>query len=57
MLNTVELSLKKGEVCIFTHKTIHCTSINLNNFYKKQYLEICAIELHIPSYRICIVTL
>jgi hypothetical protein len=48
--------LKKGGVCIFTHKTIHCTSINLNNFCKEQDLEICAIELHIPTYRICIVT-
>jgi len=28
----------------------------LNNFCKEQDLEICAIELHIPSYRICIVT-
>ena len=56
MLNTVELSYKKGGVCIFTHKTIHCMLINLNNFCKEQDLEICAIELHIPSYGICIVT-
>ena len=47
--------LKKGGVCIFTHKTIHCTSINLNNFFKEQDLEVCAIELHIQSYKICIV--
>jgi hypothetical protein len=49
--------LKKDGVCIFTHKTIHCTSINLNNFCKEQELEPCAIELHIQSYKICIVTI
>jgi len=48
--------LKKGGVCIFTHKTIYCTSINLDNFCKEQDLEAYATELHIQSYKICIVT-
>jgi len=50
-------TFKKGGVCIFTHETIHCSTINLNKFCKEKDLEICAIELHLQSYKICIVTI
>ena len=34
----------------------YCTSINLNNFCNEQDLDVCATELHIQSYKICIAT-
>ena len=48
---------KKGGVCIFTHETIHCSEINLNKFCKEKDFEICAIELHLQFYKICIMTI
>jgi exonuclease III len=48
---------KKGGVCIFTHETIHCSEINLNKFCKEKDLEICATELHLQFYKLCIVTI
>ena len=48
---------KKGGVCIFTHDSIHCSEINLNKFCKEKDFEICAIELHLQFYKICIVTI
>jgi len=48
---------KKGGVCIFTHETIQCWSINLNKFCREKDLEICAIELHLQFYKLCIMTI
>ena len=48
---------KKGGVCIFTHDSIQCSEINLNKFCKEKDFEICAIELHLQFYKICIVTI
>jgi len=50
-------TFKNGGVCIFTHKTIQSTNINLNTFCKEKDLEICAVKLHLPSYEICIITI
>ena len=50
-------TLKNGGVCIFTHKSIQSTNINLNEFCKEKDLEIRAVKLHLPSYEICIITI
>jgi len=57
VLNFAAIRLNKGGVCIFTRETIHCSEINLNNFCKEKDLEICAIELHLQFYKICIMTI
>ena len=48
---------KKGGVCIFTHKTLHCREIKLNKFSKEKDLEVCATELQQLSYKVCIMTI
>ena len=48
---------KMGGVCIFTHKILHCMEINLAKFNKEKDLEVCATELHLQSYKICILTI
>jgi exonuclease III len=53
-------TFKNGGVCIFTHETLYCSALNLNKFCKEKDLEICAVELHLQSYKIrkiCIVTI
>jgi hypothetical protein len=50
-------TFKKGGVCIFTYESIQFTNINLNKFCKEKDLEICAVNLHLPSPEICIITL
>ena len=50
-------TFKKGGVCIFTHETKQCSSINLNKFYREKDLEICANELHLQFSKLCIMTI
>ena len=50
-------TFKRGGVCIFTHETIWCSSINLNKFCREKNLEICAIELHLQFSKLCIMTI
>jgi exonuclease III len=50
-------ALKNGGVSIFTHGSIHSTNINLNKFCKEKDLEICAVKLHLPCHKICIITI
>ena len=48
---------KKGGVCIFTHKMIHYTTLNLTKFCKEKDLEVCATELHLQYHKICIMAI
>ena len=48
---------KKGGVRIFTHKTIHYTTLNLTKFCKEKDLEVCATELHLQYHKICIMAI
>ena len=50
-------TFKKGGVCIFTCETIQCSEINLNEFCREKDFEICAIELYLQLYKLCIMTI
>jgi exonuclease III len=50
-------TFKNGGACIFTHKSIQSSNINLNEFCIEKDLEIFAIKLHLPSYEISITTI
>jgi len=49
-------TFKNGGVCIFTHKSIQSTNMNLNEFCKEKDLEICAAKLHLPSHEMWVIT-
>jgi endonuclease/exonuclease/phosphatase (EEP) superfamily protein YafD len=50
-------TFKKVGVCIFTHETMQCSELNLNKFCREKDLEICAVELYLQSYKLCIMTI
>jgi exonuclease III len=50
-------TLKKGGVCIFVHKKLKFSSINLNRFCKEQDLEVCAVKLQTSPAIICILSI
>jgi hypothetical protein len=45
VLDIVEKTLEKGGVGIFVHKNLTFTKINLENYWKDQDLEACALKL------------
>jgi exonuclease III len=50
-------TFKNGGACIFTHKSIQSSNINLNEFCKEKDLEMYAVKLHLPSHEIRIITI
>lgn len=44
--NFVGKTIKNGSMCIFIHETLQFTTIDLNEFFKEQDFEVCAVKLH-----------
>jgi hypothetical protein len=47
----------KGGVCIFVHKNLRHTSIDLTEYCKDKDFEACAIKIHLNSRKVCIIAL
>jgi exonuclease III len=50
-------TFKNGGVRIFTYEFIQFTNINLDKFCKEKDLDICAVKLHLSSFKVCIITI
>jgi hypothetical protein len=50
-------TFKNGGVCIFTYESLQFTNINLDKFCKEKDLEVCAVNLHLLSCEISIITI
>jgi exonuclease III len=50
-------ALKQVGVCIFVHKKLTFSNVNLNEFCKQQDLEVCAVKLQFPFGNICILSI
>ena len=45
---------KSGGASTFVHDTLQCTNINLDEFYKEQDTEACAVRINLSSLTVCI---
>ena len=50
-------AIKKGGVCIFVHKTLSYTNINLNTHCKDQVIEACALKLEATLFNATIIAI
>jgi hypothetical protein len=46
---------KNGGVCVYIHESFQFCNINVYNFCKEKYLEVCVIKLYLPCCTIGIV--
>jgi hypothetical protein len=56
-LPQTQKEIQKGGVCIFVHKSLQFTSINLDRYCSAQYIEACAIQLDPTYVNICILAI
>jgi hypothetical protein len=40
--------VKRGDVCVFVHKNLNYTTIDLGKYCKDQDIEVCALKLEQP---------
>jgi hypothetical protein len=50
-------SLKNGGVSIFVHDILQYKNINVDEFFKEQDIEACAVRINLSSITICIISI
>jgi hypothetical protein len=50
-------NLKDGRVSIFVHDSLNFTNVNVQEFGRKQGIEVCATKLNLPTTSILIISI